>query len=96
LPTDERFGLSSQLQRAAVSIPANIAEGWARDHLGDYLRHLSFAKASLAEVETLLIVCIRLDYVSETRVTDLQEDLAVLGKQLTTLHRTLKQKRTND
>lgn len=96
LPNEERYGLSSQLQRASVSIPTNIAEGWARDHLGDYLRHLSFAKASLAEVETLPIVCVNLDYVPAARVTELQADLAVLGKMLTTLHRSLKQKHNND
>lgn len=95
LPKEERFGLSSQLQRACVSIPANIAEGWAREHLGDYLRHLSFAKASLAEVETLLIVCINLNYVTANKVAELQSDLTVLGKQLSTLHRSLKQKQTN-
>lgn len=95
LPKEERYGLSSQLQRASVSIPANIAEGWARDHLGDYLRHLSFAKASLAEVETLLVVCVNLGYVSQAKITELQNDLAVLGKMLTTLHRSLKQKHTN-
>ena len=95
LPNEERYGLSSQLQRASVSIPANIAEGWAREHLGDYLRHLSFAKASLAEVETLLIICINLEYIAASRIDELQNDLAILGKKLTTLHRKLKLKHPN-
>jgi four helix bundle protein len=51
-PTDERFGLTSQMRRSAVSIPANIAEGHGRSHRGDFLHHVSFARGSLAELET--------------------------------------------
>jgi len=51
-PGTERFGLTSQIQRAVVSIPANIAEGNARKHRGDYVHHLSIARGSLAELET--------------------------------------------
>ena len=55
-PKHETYGLSSQMQRAAVSIPANIAEGHAKDSTKDYLRHLSIARGSLAELDTHLIL----------------------------------------
>ena len=54
LPEDERFGMKPQIQRAAVSVAANIAEGHARLGKGDYTRHLSISRGSLAELECLL------------------------------------------
>ena len=93
LPTDERFGLITQLQRAAVSVPANIAEGAAREHTGDYLRFISIAMGSLAEVETLIPLCIELDYVEVDRCSNLLETSDELGKMLRGLQKSLKQKR---
>ena len=61
-PASERFGLASQVQRAAVSIPSNIAEGHTREHRGEYLHFLSVAQASIAEVETQLEISVRLQY----------------------------------
>jgi four helix bundle protein len=64
-PDRERFGLSSQLQRAAVSVPANIAEGNARRSKPAYLNHLSIATGSLAEMETHIQIAVDLGYVTD-------------------------------
>lgn len=57
LPNEEKFGLTLQLKRAAISIPSNIAEGFERNTTKDYIKFLSIAKASRAEVETQLLIC---------------------------------------
>ena len=57
LPPDERFILVSQMRRAGLSVPSNIAEGYARKHRGEYVHHVSIAFGSLWELETQLIFC---------------------------------------
>lgn len=74
LPNEEKFGLSLQIKRAAVSIPSNIAEGFERNTTKDYIKFLSIAKASRAEVETQLLICQRLDFVNE-EITEKAFDL---------------------
>lgn len=69
LPRSETYGLKSQIQRAAVSIPANIAEGHGREHLGDYLHHLSIASGSVAELETHFLVAERLSLLAKDEIT---------------------------
>lgn len=61
-PGKGKFGLTSQLQRAAVSVPANIAEGYGRVRRGDYMHRLSIARRSLAELETHIAISVRLGY----------------------------------
>lgn len=94
LPKSELYGLVSQIQRAAVSIPANIAEGHGRDHLGDYLHHLSVANGSLAELETHLLVTEKLDYVQMTQLTKALAMAGEVSRMLTGLTRNLKTSRS--
>ncbi len=68
LPVEERFGLSSQLRRASVSVTANIAEGLGRGSPGDFARFLRIASGSAAEVEALLLVAVDLELLGEEAV----------------------------
>ncbi|MBA3321791.1 MAG: four helix bundle protein [Pyrinomonadaceae bacterium] len=88
-PKQETYGLSSQMQRAAVSIPSNIAEGHTREHLKEYLHHLSIAQASLAELETQLEIAKRLEYVSPEQLMQNFDSTQSIGRQLYALRNSL-------
>jgi four helix bundle protein len=92
-PSTEKFGLVCQIQRAAVSVPANIAEGYGRTHRGDYLHHLSIAKGSFFELETHLLLAVRLKLVSRDALIPIWRLSQEVGKMLTKLIRSLKKKR---
>ena len=92
LPKEEIYGLTNQLRRAAVSIPSNIAEGNARASTGDYLRFLSIARGSNAEVETQLLICVKLEYLKST---DIETALSLnndTGRMLTSMITKLREK----
>lgn len=88
-PDDERYGITSQLRRATVSIPLNIAEGRARLHQREFLHHLSIARGSLAEVETLFDIVQRLEYASAGVLAPLRATLNEVARMLTGLIRAI-------
>ena len=92
LPNNEVHALSSQLQRSAVSIPANIAEGRERGRTREFLHHLSIARGSLAELQTHLLIARRLDYVNEESLGQLMDEIAEIGRMLNGLRGSLQQK----
>lgn len=63
-PKDEMYGLTSQLRRAAVSVPSNVAEGWARNRTGFFQMGLTYARGSVAEIETQLLIAIDQQYIT--------------------------------
>jgi len=85
LPADERFGLTAQLRRAAVSVPSNIAEGYGRHATGEYRHHLLISRGSLFEVETQLLLCVQLGYADDVVTQPVLEELRSVGKMLTSL-----------
>ncbi len=90
-PDEERFGLISQIRRASVSIPANIAEGYGRKHRGDYLHRLSMARGSLMELETHLIIAVRLRFVAEEQTQQSWQTSQEVGKMLNGLWESLQE-----
>lgn len=90
LPKSEVYGLTAQIRRAAVSIPANIAEGHGREHLGDYVHHLSVANGSLMELETHFLIAKRLAYLRMTEIEALLELSSEVSRMLAGLTRKLK------
>lgn len=91
-PIEERFGLISQMRRAVVSIPSNIAEGQARRTTGDYIRFVSTAEGSLAELETQLIIAIELNFCLEDEAEDYFALMLEIRKMLNALRRSLMNK----
>jgi four helix bundle protein len=95
-PRQELYGLTSQLRRAAVSIPANIAEGQSRQHLKEYLNFLSIAQGSVGELETELEVAGRLNYIEPNELAALMSQLGTLGRQIRALRTALEKPKPSE
>ena len=91
-PAEERFGLTSQLRRAAVSVPTNIVEGCARENSGEYVHFLNIAFGSLREVGYLLDLACRLDVMATEGATTIMEHYDETARVLSGLLRSLKRK----
>ena len=90
LPDSERFGLASLVRRAAVSIPANIAEGYGRETDGPFAQHLRIAQGSLKELETHLLLIERLGLGSGPPIVETLALCDELGRMIRSMLRTLK------
>ena len=89
LPREEIFGLISQMKRAAISIPSNIAEGYARRGKREFARFVSNAQGSLAELLTQLLITIDLGYTKRRRLTSIMNEIEELGRMLNATRRKL-------
>ena len=89
LPIDERFELASQIRRASVSVPANIAEGYGRQSTGSYIYHLRVARGSAAELEVLLEIADRNYFGRQGRCDELIDEVGQIAAMLTAIVRKL-------
>ena len=91
-PSDERFGLTSQIRRSSTSIPANIAEGYGRQSRQDFIRFCRIAQGSVKELETHMIVAQRIGMVSREDISVILDDCDRIGRMLGGLIRSLQER----
>lgn len=95
-PREEMFGLSSQLRRAAVSIPSNIAEGQGRNSTKEFINHLSIAYGSLMEAETQILIAEMRSYITSQQVKTVLDKAAEVGRLINGLANSLGRKARSD
>ena len=88
-PKEEIYGLTSQMRRSAISIPANIAEGYRRKGKNEYLYFLSIASGSIAELETYILIAQRLNFLTKDNLDILQAQVDLTGRLLSALRKSL-------
>ncbi|KKT52685.1 MAG: hypothetical protein VE96_C0010G0006 [candidate division Kazan bacterium GW2011_GWA1_44_22] len=91
-PVSEQYILTSQINRSAISIPSNIAEGWARHSTKEFINFLYIARGSLAELETQLLLGSDLNYVSSKKLAEIENQLNEINKMLSGIIWKLKSK----
>jgi len=96
LPKEELYSLSDQMRRAAISISSNIAEGQDRDTNKEFVRFLTFSRGSKAELETQLLICVKVGFLKETEISEAMDLLKEIGKMLTSLINKLKTETTTN
>ena len=94
-PATEKFGLTSQLRRAAISVPSNIAEGYGRGTSQDYLRFLRIARGSLFEVDTQLLIATNLGFLNHDQYQQVENQLAETGRVLAGLIKSIESRIAN-
>lgn len=95
-PREEKYGLASQMQRAAVSISSNIAEGFMRQYTKEYVQFIYVALGSCAELETQLIISYKRDYILEKDLAELQEEIDHESRMLMNMIKGLREQRTTN
>ena len=91
-PKEEIYGLTSQIKRAVISVPSNIAEGQGRDSTKEFIHHLSIAYGSLMEVETQLQIAVNLNFVEQTKINEMYSRTAEISRMINGLSRSLQNK----
>jgi four helix bundle protein len=84
-PSAELWGLVAQMRRAAISVPSNIAEGYGRQATGEYRHHVSIGRGSLLELETQLLLAIRLEYLGRSDADSALKEIDEISRMLATL-----------
>lgn len=92
LPTSELHSLSNQMRRAAVLIPSNIAEGQARNSTKEFIHFLAIARGSKAELETQLLLCVKMGYLTDQDILPAMNLLSKVGKMINALMKSLNSK----
>jgi len=94
-PQEEKYGLTSQIRRAAISIPSNIAEGYGRKTTGEYIQALYVAYGSLCELEIQILLAVGLGYLSSEKNTVFQKEIGDVERMLKGLIKSLRNKHSN-
>jgi four helix bundle protein len=93
LPAEEKFGLISQMRRAAVSVPSNVAEGQARHTTGEFIQSISYAEGSVAELDTQIYLSVELGFLTTEQAAPCFELIGDLRRMLNALRRSLEPRR---